>query len=218
VLADVSGKGMPAALLMASLQASIHSHCAAGLPDLAATMQQVNQQLFESTGPQHFATLFLTEYSDWNRRLRYVNCGHNPPIVLRQNGALERLDATACVLGAFSEWQCDIAEVDLATGDLLAVFTDGVTEAANEAGEEFGEDRLIVAIRANANGSAKGILEGVRQAVEQFSGRDQGDDLTLIITRMTTGLPADVADEDGACGGERAEQGTSLEANHEVLR
>jgi sigma-B regulation protein RsbU (phosphoserine phosphatase) len=185
VLADVSGKGMPAALLMANLQASLRSHCAAGLDDLASTMRQVNQLLYESTAPQHFATLFLAEYSDARLHLRYVNCGHNPPILLRKNGVLERLQATACVLGAFPQWQCDVAEVDLTPGDLLAVFTDGVTEATNAAGEEFGEERLIAAIRSNANESAKGVLDGVRRMVEQFSGRDQADDLTLIVARMT---------------------------------
>jgi phosphoserine phosphatase RsbU/P len=197
VLADVSGKGMPAALLMANLQASIRSHCAAGLGDLAATMHLVNQLLFESTAPQHFATLFLAEYTDATRYLRYVNCGHNPPILLRRDGALQRLEATACVLGAFSEWQCHVGETEMENSDLLSVFTDGVTEATNDQGEEFGEDRLIAALRASSNGNAEEILRSVRHAVEQFSGRDQADDLTLIVTRVTdSALPLTAREQD----------------------
>ena len=161
-------------------------------------MQQVNQLLYESTAPHHFATLFLAKYSDAGLHLRYVNCGHNPPILLRKNGQLERLQATASVLGAFSPWQCDVAEIDLASGNLLAVFTDGVTEAENAAGEEFGEDRLIAALRSHVNDDANGVLEGVRQTVERFSGRDQADDLTLIITRITARVPEDAAGEHGA--------------------
>ena len=90
VLADVSGKGMPAALLMAGLQATMRTHCTSGLEDLAATMQRVNRLLYESTAPQHFVTLFVGEYEDATRRLQYVNCGHNPPILLRRNGIDEQ--------------------------------------------------------------------------------------------------------------------------------
>jgi sigma-B regulation protein RsbU (phosphoserine phosphatase) len=100
VLADVSGKGMPAALLMAGLQATTRTHCTAGLSDLATTMQRVNQLLYESTAPQHFVTLFVAEYEEATHRLHYVNCGHNPPILLKYNGLVEHLSATASVLGA----------------------------------------------------------------------------------------------------------------------
>ena len=101
VLADVSGKGMPAALLMAGLQATMRTHCTAGRADLATMMRQVNKLLYESTAPQHFVTLFVAEYDDASRRLQFVNCGHNPPILLSRNGIVQRLSATASVLGAF---------------------------------------------------------------------------------------------------------------------
>ena len=116
-LADVSGKGMPAALLMASLQAALRTHCTAGLKDPGAIMRQVNRLLYESTAPQHFATLFLAEYDDNSQRLRFVNCGHNPPVLLKSDGSVQRLAATACVLGMFPDWECAVAEIELGTGD-----------------------------------------------------------------------------------------------------
>jgi sigma-B regulation protein RsbU (phosphoserine phosphatase) len=182
-LADVSGKGMPAALLMASLQAALRTHCTAGLKDLGATLRQVNRLLYESTAQHHYATLFLAEYDDVSRRLHFVNCGHNPPILLGRDGRVERLAATACVLGMFPVWECAVEEVVLATGDLLALYTDGITEATNEKGDEFGEERLIAALSECRNRPAEEILETVVHLVREFGGDDQADDLTLIVAR-----------------------------------
>jgi sigma-B regulation protein RsbU (phosphoserine phosphatase) len=184
VLADVSGKGMSAALLMASLQAALRTHCSAGLWDPGAIMRQVNRLLYESTAPQHFATLFLAEYDDTRQRLRFVNCGHNPPLLLRSAGALQRLDATATVLGVFPDWNCTVGEIALGAGDLLAMFTDGITEAANDHAEDFGEDRLIAALQAHRNEPVAEILDAVIRAVQEFGGKDQSDDLTLIVARV----------------------------------
>jgi phosphoserine phosphatase RsbU/P len=184
VLADVSGKGMPAALLMAGLQATMRTHCTAGLADLATTMRRVNQLLYESTAAQHFVTLFVAEYSDESRRLRYVNCGHNSPILLRPEGVVRRLPATACVLGAFQEWDCAVEEISLEVGDVLALFTDGVTEAASQEGDEFGEERLISALLENRGRISTETLASVTRIVQGFGGNDQADDLTLIIARV----------------------------------
>ncbi len=184
VLADVSGKGMPAALLMAGLQATMRTHCTAGLADLATTMRRVNQLLYESTAAQHFVTLFVAEYNDESRGLRYVNCGHNPPILLRLDGVVKRLPATACVLGAFQEWECAVEEISMDVGDVLALFTDGVTEAASQDGDEFGEERLISALLENRGRTCTETLESVTRIVQEFGGNDQADDLTLIIARV----------------------------------
>ena len=184
VLGDVSGKGMPAALLMASLQATIRTHCTAGLEDLAAMMRQANKLLYESTAPQHFVTLFVAEYDDPSRRIRYVNCGHNPPILLKSRGCVQRLPATACVLGAFPQWECTVEELTLEAGDMIALFTDGVTEAANHEGEEFGDERLIAVLSEHRAQSAATILEATTHVVQAFGGSDQSDDLTLIIARV----------------------------------
>jgi serine phosphatase RsbU (regulator of sigma subunit) len=117
------------------------------------------------------------------RKLRYANCGHNPPLLLRREGAAERLMATATVLGAFENWECSIAETQLAPGDVLAIYTDGITEAANAAAEEFGEERLLQLLQANRNLAPAQLLEKVLAGVQQFSPGEQGDDLTLIVGR-----------------------------------
>ena len=147
-------------------------------------LAQVNRLLYESTAPQHFATLFLAEYDDISRRLRFVNCGHNPPVLLKCDGSVQRLAATACVLGMFPEWDCAVEETVLAAGDLLALFTDGITEATDEQEEDFGEERLIAALDASRNRSAAETLETVIHLVQEFGGRDQADDLTLIVARV----------------------------------
>ena len=142
VLADVSGKGLAAALLMASLRASLRTLSPlAG--DLAGRLVAVNRLLVESTEPSRYATLFLGEYDDGARRLRYVNCGHNPPALLRADGRVERLLPTAMVVGLVEEWTCDVAETVLGPGDLLVVYSDGISEAADGQEEEFGERRLV---------------------------------------------------------------------------
>ncbi|MGH3111960.1 MAG: PP2C family protein-serine/threonine phosphatase, partial [Gaiellaceae bacterium] len=146
-LADISGKGFPAALLTASLQASLRSRSSQDMLDLPRQLQSVNQLLFRSSEANRFATLFLGVYDDASGRLLYANCGHNPPVVLRGCGSVERLSPTAPVLGLFEEWECHSCELRLERGDLLVIFSDGITEAFDVAGEEFGEDRLIDALR-----------------------------------------------------------------------
>jgi serine phosphatase RsbU (regulator of sigma subunit) len=179
VLADISGKGMSGALLMASLQANVRSRSALALDDLSGLLQAVNEVLFESTEPQHYATLFFATYDDRDRTLRWVNCGHNPPIVLRDGGGADRLRASATVLGAFSEWRCQVSETSLAPGDVLLLYTDGVTEAGD--GEEFGESRLLDALTRHRDRPAASLLDAVLSDVRAFSRGEQSDDLTLLV-------------------------------------
>jgi sigma-B regulation protein RsbU (phosphoserine phosphatase) len=183
VLADVSGKGMAAALLMATLQANLRSQYAVALEGLPRLLQSANRSLYESTSSEHYCTLFFGDYQDSSRLLRYANCGHNPPVLLRASGHVERLDPTATVLGAFPSWQCSVSEVDLAPGDLLAVYTDGVTEARDERGVEFGEGRLIDVLMANRDVPVSALLANLIRSVQEFSGREQADDLTLVVAR-----------------------------------
>lgn len=183
VLADISGKGISAALLMANLQANLRSQYALALTDLSRLLQTVNKLFYESTAPEHYATLFFATYEDAARRLRYVNCGHNPPVLLRADGRVERLEATAMVLGLFDRWSCEAGEVELAAGDLVALFSDGLTEAASDDGEEFGEARLIEALQTHRDKTGNSLHEAVVSAVQEFSGREQSDDLTLVILR-----------------------------------
>jgi sigma-B regulation protein RsbU (phosphoserine phosphatase) len=185
VLADVSGKGLPAALLMASLQASLRSRSARDLADLPLQLHAVNQLLFRSSDLSRYATLFLGVYDDQTRRLVYANCGHNPPVVMRAEGGLERLSPTAPVLGLLlEEWECATGEIELRPGDLLALYTDGVTEAWSDTGEEFGEQRLVEALGPPDGASAATLIEAVVGAVSAWSGATQEDDLTLVVARV----------------------------------
>jgi len=190
VLADVSGKGMHAALLMANLQAHLRS--LSGLTrgttnrmtpiDLVKTLQQVNRVVWKSTAAQHYATLFFGLYDDSTRRLIYVNCGHNPPVLLRAGGSVDRLKATATVIGLFEKWEFVASEVQLNPGDLLAIFSDGVTEAMLGE-EEFGEPRFLDKLRETRQLPLEQVVTTVFTAVQQFSAGNQSDDLTLVVAR-----------------------------------
>jgi sigma-B regulation protein RsbU (phosphoserine phosphatase) len=183
VLADISGKGISAALLMANLQANLRSQYALALDNLAGLLRSVNHLLYESTAPNHYSTLFFAMYDDATRRLRYANCGHNPPLVLRASGEIDRLPPTAAVIGLFDEWTCTVAETRIEAGDTLVIFTDGVTEAMRGEDEEFGEERLFETIRGHADAAPSILLSATVSAVKAFSGAYQSDDLTLVIAR-----------------------------------
>jgi serine phosphatase RsbU (regulator of sigma subunit)/CheY-like chemotaxis protein len=187
VLADVAGKGIAAALLMASLQGSLYSQYSsqhsAGAKDISQLLASVNRHFYKHTAKDRYASLFLGRYSDATQTLTYVNCGHNPPILLRKGGAVERLDATATVLGLFSDWDCSVAEARLETGDVLSIYTDGITETTGHSGDEFGETRLLETLRKNRELAASCILRNVEDAAGQFRLGEQEDDLTLVIAR-----------------------------------
>src|ERR1022692_1850060 len=187
VLADVAGKGIAAALLMASLQGSLHSHYSSqyntGSKDISQLLISVNRHFYKHTAKDRYATLFFGRYNDATRTLHYVNCGHNPPVLLRRGGAVEGLDATATVLGLFLEWECSVAEIRLETGDILCLYTDGITETSGSGEEEFGEARIVDTLRKNAGLEASHILRNLQTAAEQFRLGEQEDDLTLLIAR-----------------------------------
>jgi len=180
VLADIAGKGMSAALLMANLQAHLRSQSALLVQDLSRSLSSVNRMFCESTEPSNYATLFLGVYDDATRRLRYANCGHNPPLLLRGD-SVERLAATVTVLGLFEAWECVVAQTQLAPGDLLAIYTDGIVEAMNANQEEFGEAALLRVLRENRGSNAVSVMGAVIAAVERFGGGEQSDDLTLLV-------------------------------------
>jgi serine phosphatase RsbU (regulator of sigma subunit) len=182
-IADIAGKGIAGALLMANLQANLRSQCAIALDELERMLCSVNRHFFENTHDASYATLFFAEYCDATRRLRYANCGHLAPLVLRREGGLERLEPTSTVVGLFGQWDCALAELRLAPGDTLALYTDGVTEAFNEAEEEFGEQRLIEALQRNREAPAETMIASIVDEVRLFSQREQHDDITLIVTK-----------------------------------
>src|SRR2546421_11033198 len=131
VIGGISGTGIAAALLLANLQANLRSQCALALDQPQRLLCSVNQLFCDNTPDGAFATLFFAEYDDAASRLRYANCGHLPGLVLRTDGTVERLDATATVLGIFKDWDCEIGECQLRSGDTLALYTDGITESYN---------------------------------------------------------------------------------------
>lgn len=183
VLSDIAGKGIAGALLMANLQANLRSQCAIALDQPEAFLRSVNRLFFENTSDGSYATLFFGEYDERHQRLRYVNCGHLPGLLLRRDGTVEKLEATCMVLGLFADWDCAVEEKQLAPGDLLVLYTDGVTESFHEDEEQFGEERLVTALQKQKGLPAREMLEAVVQAVQQFSPLEQQDDITLIAAK-----------------------------------
>lgn len=183
VIGDISGKGIAAALLMANLQANLRSQCAIAVDQPQRLLRSVNQLFCDNTTDGAFATLFFAEYDDASRRLRYANCGHLPALVLRGDDSLERLESTATIVGAFKSWDCAIGETQIASGDILALYTDGITESFNDADEQFGEERLAAALCRHRALSSNDLLSAVVDEVHRFSPREQRDDITLIIAK-----------------------------------
>jgi serine phosphatase RsbU (regulator of sigma subunit) len=183
VIADVAGKGISAALLMANLQANLRSQYGLALENLPLLLRRVNHLFYENTEPAHYTTMFFGSYDDDLMRLVYANCGHCPPLLVRNSGAVQQLSSTATVLGLFPEWECQTSETQLEPGDILVLYSDGVTEAANENEEEFGELRLREVIQKNKNLPIADLLSKLVEDVFRFSSGKQSDDVTIIIAR-----------------------------------
>jgi len=183
VIGDIAGKGIAAALLMASLQASLRGQSAIALDQPERLLQSANQLFYENTSDNAYATLFFAEYDDSLQRLRYANCGHLSGLLLRRDGVLERLDSTSTVLGLFKEWDCSVEERQLFPGDVLVLYTDGATESFNALEEEFGEERLVRALRLNRELPSDALVASIVSDVQEFSRREQYDDITLIVAK-----------------------------------
>ena len=183
VIGDVVGKGIAAALLMANLQANMRSQCAIALDRPQDVLRAVNRLFCENTPDGGFATLFFAEYEQATGRLRYVNCGHLCALLLRGDDSLERLDATGTVLGLFQDWDCEMGERTICSGDMFALYTDGITEAFDHADEEFGEERLVEVLRRNRQRPSLELLNTVVEEVRRFSPHEQRDDITMIVAK-----------------------------------
>jgi sigma-B regulation protein RsbU (phosphoserine phosphatase) len=187
-IGDVSGKGVPAALLMATLRAylrgaqTIHHQ-----PDLTDVMRNLNKLVFESSDANRYATFFYGELDLASRTLTYVNAGHNPPMLFRHaDGGREalRLDVGGPVVGLMEECNYRQACVTLGSGDVLVAYTDGISEAMNAADEEWGEDRLMDAVRPNRAEAARTLIDRLMVCADAFvAGAPQHDDMTLLIVR-----------------------------------
>ena len=210
-IGDIAGKGISAALLMANLQGLLRSYAPIRCDDLAELMADINNSLFTSTDSSKFATLFYGVYDDTNRSLTYVNAGHNPPIVFRKqngnrfagNGDTEgkpgamnyflnntsydivRMEAGGTVVGAFPNAIYKPQTLQLNTGDVLVLFTDGLSDARNFIHEQYGEERLASFVAANLHHPYTKLHELILDDVNQFTGDGiQFDDMTLVVAKV----------------------------------
>ncbi|PYU85153.1 MAG: response regulator receiver protein [Acidobacteria bacterium] len=183
-IADVAGKGMPAALLMSNLQAAVRGLSSPSLaPNLLCS--RLNSIVYRNTDSDRFITFFYAQLDGATRRLDYVNAGHNAPFVVRSDGSHERLRDGGAVLGVFATRNYEMGSAQLAPGDRVILFTDGVTEASNRAGEEFGEARLLGLLTDQRTLSADQLQAKILAVVTEFTGGRWQDDATLLVLAVS---------------------------------
>lgn len=183
-LGDISGKGISAALLMAGLQALLRSNAPAHQKDLDHLFPTINRLMCSSTARGKYATFFYAVYDERQQCLHYVNAGHLPPMLFRSSGEVIRLKTGGMVLGMFPDATYQKDQVQMQKGDVLLIYTDGVSEAMNVREEEFGEERLMELVRPNLGKRATEISDVILAGVEEFvQTAPQHDDITLVIVR-----------------------------------
>lgn len=191
-IGDISGKGIGASLMMASLQASLRGQAIHYKGDLAALMKQINNLLYETSTSNRYATFFYAQYEPATRKLAYVNAGHNPPFLIRRTGddfEVLKLEEGGAVVGMLPSMLVNYkqGEVELKTGDLLVGFTDGISEAMNPQDEEWGEDAMLVELKKVYGKPAAEILPYIVAEADRFAnGAKQHDDMTMIIVRVVS--------------------------------
>ncbi len=183
-IGDVSGKGIAAALLMASLQASLRGQAMAGIHDLAALMRNVNKLVYDASQSNRYATFFYGEFDPATRFLSYVNAGHNAPVILRGDEII-RLEASGPVVGLLPGVGYTMDSCQMQPGDIFLSYTDGISEAMNEQDEEWEEERFLAAARSYMGQSAREMIEGIFEQADGFTGSaKQYDDMTLLIMKL----------------------------------
>jgi sigma-B regulation protein RsbU (phosphoserine phosphatase) len=183
VIADVAGKGVPAALLMAFLRASLRAATHIGY-SAHISMAKVNYLLWESIERNQFVTAFYGILDVTNKTLTYTNAGHNPPILLKQNGDFSFMDRGSVPLGMFRDTRYHEYYLTTEAGDVLVLYTDGVTEANNAAGEEFGRERLVQAVKANRQLGARELITALHtEVIEWTEGLGATDDVTFFVIK-----------------------------------
>jgi sigma-B regulation protein RsbU (phosphoserine phosphatase) len=189
VVGDASGKGLAAALMIANVQSSLRTAALFTGDDLPALLKVVNHQAYASSSEDRYATLFCGVLDGSTRTLRYVNAGHNPPVVIRRDGSMHWLETGGAPVGLFADSQYGEGIVKLETGDLLIAFTDGLIEAANQDGEEWGVQGLLKAAACGAQCSqdAGGLVNLIFNRMDDFSQGHQTDDATLAVVRVELG-------------------------------
>jgi serine phosphatase RsbU (regulator of sigma subunit) len=188
-IADVSGKGVPAALLMSNLQAALRGRMLAET-SIEAIVRDVNRTMCRNTGAESFISFFLGSLDPGNGVLRYTNAGHNAPLLVRSDGTVEALEDGGLLLGVFPEATYEEGQVELYQGDLLVMYTDGVTEASNAAGDMYSEKRLVESLVKWRGHDASGVHRRLLDEVRTFQdGLPPDDDLTVILLKRTSGVP-----------------------------
>jgi len=184
IIADVSGKGLPAALFMATTR-SIARAKATTSQSPAESFTQANSLICADAARGMFVTVFYAELDPEKRLLTYVNCGHNPPLWYRANlGQIQELSPTGPVLGILETMQCKQQQIQISSGDVLLLYTDGITEAFNENEQEFGDERLKTILAKHAKNSPPEILTEIKNALEAFVGTaPQSDDRTIVVAK-----------------------------------
>jgi len=186
VIADVSGKGMPASILASNLQAAVRAQCDT-CDSPALILDRINRQIHASTDPQHFATLFLAVFDPAERELVYSSGGHNSPVLVRADGSWRLLDKGGLPLGAFDFGSYEEEKIVLADGDLLFMYTDGLTETKGPDGDEdFGENRLNRLLIDRAQNPVAELIGSITEDLASFSGRrEHDDDITMIALKVS---------------------------------
>ncbi|MDP6579078.1 MAG: PP2C family protein-serine/threonine phosphatase [Vicinamibacterales bacterium] len=184
ILGDVSGHGVPAALMMAALQAMVRTHYALSRVGLAERVDSINRLFFDCTATEHYAALFVAEYDYASGRLRYANCGHVPPLLVRPDGSVTRPHSTGAALGMFDTWTGAVAEVGLAPDDLLVMTTDGILDAADPADGEFGELRLRSTVLRHRHLPPDALVKAITRDVRLSCGRRPDDDATVVVAAV----------------------------------
>jgi len=184
LVGDASGKGVAAALMMANVQASLRTAALFTGDNLAALLRVVNAQACASSLADRYATLFYAVLDRAASTLRYVNAGHNPPVILRRDGSIDWLEPSGAPVGLFLDatWREEV--IHLQPGDLVLAYTDGVSEAFSPSGEEWGIDGLLRAANGRRTGSADELVQSILDSMDDFSGGVQTDDATVAVLRV----------------------------------
>jgi serine phosphatase RsbU (regulator of sigma subunit) len=184
-LGDVSGKGTGAALLMSSLHAAVHAQATTRLSG-CEVVSEINQYIYDNTPPNKYVTFFYSELDARTHQLTYINAGHNSPLLVRTSGEVTRLDVGGFPVGITPDCEYREGWAQMEPGDVLVIYSDGVTESQNEQGDEFDEARLIEVVQRNRERSAASIRDRVDEALTKFVGQATAvDDLTLVILKRS---------------------------------
>ena len=183
IIADVAGKGVPAALLMSATAAAMRLEANRDR-SMLQQVERLNTEIGAVSDPEQYVTLLVAEIDTNKRIIHYVNCGHNPALLFRaKTGTLTRLNSSCPPIGLSPEEICELSSEDLMAGDVLVFYTDGVTEAEDQRGEEFGMERLSATVLRSSSLSAEDLSNNIYNAAADFCGDDFNDDMTILVVK-----------------------------------